>query len=92
LREPWNKPTRPRFSKGSGVLYFVKVGVYNIQKKIMNKKYYAHSLEGKPPSEWQPLEDQFRNLVELERIFSITLTFIFLVKAIFRNSNQYHIE
>ncbi len=24
----------------------------------MPRQYYAHSLEGKPPSEWQPLEVQ----------------------------------
>lgn len=23
----------------------------------MDKKYYAHSLDGEPPSDWQPLEE-----------------------------------
>ena len=27
----------------------------------MEKKYYAHSLEGKPPEEWQPLEVQMKD-------------------------------
>ena len=26
--------------------------------------YYAHSLEGKPPSEWQPLEEHLRNVAK----------------------------
>jgi len=38
----------------------------------MTKKY-AHSLEGKPPSEWQPLE-HLQNVAEMARSFSIALT------------------
>jgi CRISPR-associated endonuclease/helicase Cas3 len=30
----------------------------------MTKKYYAHSLEGRPPSEWQPLEEHLKNVAE----------------------------
>jgi len=29
-------------------------------------KYYAHSLEGKPPEERQPLEEHLLNVTELE--------------------------
>jgi len=36
----------------------------------MNKKYYAHSKEGKPPSEWQPLEVHLRNVAEMARGFA----------------------
>lgn len=34
------------------------------------KKYYAHSLAGRPPSEWQPLEQHLRNVAELARGFA----------------------
>jgi CRISPR-associated endonuclease/helicase Cas3 len=30
----------------------------------LKKKYYAHSLEGKPPSEWQPLEEHLKNVAK----------------------------
>jgi len=30
----------------------------------MTEKYYAHSLEGKPPSEWQPLEEHLKNVAK----------------------------
>ena len=33
----------------------------------MPKKYYAHSLEGKSPSEWQPLEEHLKNVAEMAR-------------------------
>jgi HD superfamily phosphohydrolase YqeK len=36
----------------------------------MNRKYYAHSLEGRPPSEWQPLEEHLKNVAELARRFA----------------------
>ena len=36
----------------------------------MDKEYYAHSLEGKPPSEWQPLEEHLKNVAEIARSFS----------------------
>lgn len=35
----------------------------------MPKKYYAHSLDGKPPSEWQPLEEHLKNVAEMARSF-----------------------
>jgi hypothetical protein len=28
----------------------------------MDKKYYAHTLDGKPPSDWQPLEEHLKNV------------------------------
>ena len=36
----------------------------------MNKEYYAHSKEGKPPSEWQPLDKHLKNVVEMARSFA----------------------
>ncbi|WP_299983881.1 hypothetical protein [Desulfobacula sp.] len=36
----------------------------------MDKKYYAHSLEGKPPSEWQLLEEHLKNVAEMARLFA----------------------
>lgn len=38
--------------------------------KTLGKKYYAHSLEGKPPSEWQPLEEHLKNVAELAKEFA----------------------
>jgi len=36
----------------------------------MTRQYYAHSLEGKPPSEWQPLEEHLRKVAELAWSFA----------------------
>ena len=36
----------------------------------MDKEYYAHSLEGKPPSDWQPLEEHLKNVAEMARSFA----------------------
>ena len=36
----------------------------------MNKKHYAHSLEGKAPSDWQPLEEHLKNVAEMARLFA----------------------
>jgi len=36
----------------------------------MTKKYYAHSLGGKPPSDWQPLEEHLKNVAEKARSFA----------------------
>ena len=36
----------------------------------MTEQYYAHSLEGKPPSEWQPLEEHLKNVAEITRSFA----------------------
>ena len=35
----------------------------------MNKKYYSHSLEGKPSSEWQLLEEHLTNVAEMAMDF-----------------------
>jgi CRISPR-associated endonuclease/helicase Cas3 len=32
--------------------------------------YYAHSKQGRPPSEWQPLEEHLKNVAELARKFA----------------------
>jgi CRISPR-associated endonuclease/helicase Cas3 len=36
----------------------------------MSEQYYAHSLPGRPPSEWQPLEEHLKNVAELSRRFA----------------------
>jgi len=36
----------------------------------MGNKYYAHSLEGKPPENWQPLEDHLKNVAEMAGRFA----------------------
>ena len=36
----------------------------------MAEKYYAHSLEEKLPSEWQPLEEHLKNVAEKARFFA----------------------
>jgi len=36
----------------------------------MALKYYAHSLEGKPPDEWQPLEEHLKNVAEMAAEFA----------------------
>jgi len=33
----------------------------------MKMKYYAHSLEGRPPVEWQPLDEHLKNVAEKAR-------------------------
>jgi len=38
----------------------------------MDEKYYAHSLEGKPPSDWQPLEEHLQNVAKLAADFMKT--------------------
>lgn len=34
------------------------------------KKYYSHTKEGRPPEEWQPLEDHLKNVAEMARSFT----------------------
>lgn len=29
------------------------------------KKYYAHSLPGRPPEEWQPMEEHLKSVAEM---------------------------
>jgi len=37
----------------------------------MTEEYYAHSrLDGKPPSEWQPLEEHLINVAKIARSFA----------------------
>lgn len=36
----------------------------------MPKKFYSHSLPGRPPEEWQPLEEHLRNVAEMARGFA----------------------
>ena len=37
---------------------------------IMSKHFYAHSLQGKPCSEWQPLETHLKNVAEMACSFA----------------------
>ncbi len=42
-----------------------KACLFKYKKEInkgMAKKYYAHTLDGKPPSDWQPLEEHLKNV------------------------------
>jgi len=34
------------------------------------QKYYAHTKEGRPPEEWQPLEEHLKNVAELAQSFA----------------------
>ena len=36
----------------------------------MDKNYYAHSLDGKPPSDWQPLKEHLKNVAEIAAEFA----------------------
>jgi len=36
----------------------------------MTRKYYAHSLSGKPMDEWQPLEEHLTNVADLAKFFA----------------------
>jgi CRISPR-associated endonuclease/helicase Cas3 len=36
----------------------------------MKNEYYAHSLDGKPPKDWQPLEEHLKNVAEMARSFA----------------------
>jgi CRISPR-associated endonuclease/helicase Cas3 len=40
------------------------------QKSRLVMDYYAHSLEGKPPEEWQPLEEHLCNVAEMAAEFA----------------------
>jgi hypothetical protein len=45
-------------------------GSLRMEEEQMTRQYYAHSLEGKPPSEWQPLEEHLRKVAELAWSFA----------------------
>ena len=36
----------------------------------MTDKFYAHTREGLPPSEWQSLEEHLKNVAEMARKFA----------------------
>ena len=38
------------------------IGIVLYVRNGMTKKFYAHSLDGKPPSEWQLLEEHLKNV------------------------------
>jgi len=39
-----------------------------------DRKYYAHTKEGRPPEEWQSLEDHLINVAEMARSLSMIFT------------------
>jgi CRISPR-associated endonuclease/helicase Cas3 len=36
----------------------------------MSRKFYAHSLPGRPQEEWQPLEEHLRKVAEMAKGFA----------------------
>ncbi len=36
----------------------------------MGANYYAHSKQGRPPPEWQPLKEHLKNVAELAKKFA----------------------
>ncbi|GMT48330.1 MAG: hypothetical protein IEMM0007_1896 [bacterium] len=36
----------------------------------MTQKYYAHSVDGRPTDEWQPLDEHLKGTAELARQFA----------------------
>ena len=36
----------------------------------MQDEYYAHSLDGKPPKDWQPLDVHLKNVAKIARTFA----------------------
>ncbi len=42
----------------------------DLNQGSMAKQYYAHSLDGSPPSDWQPLEEHLKNVAEMARSFA----------------------
>ena len=41
-----------------------------INKCMMTKKYFAHSLPNEPPEKWQPLEEHLKNVAKKAAEFS----------------------
>jgi len=50
----------------------VQGGIFFItaSKTMKEKKYYAHSADGRPPEQWQRLEDHLREVAEVARGFA----------------------
>jgi hypothetical protein len=40
------------------------------EKTMKSEKHYAHSRKGKPPEDWDPLEDHLKNVAEMARGFA----------------------
>lgn len=40
---------------------------------MTTKKFYAHTKEGRPPEEWQPLDEHLQNVAEMARSFADSL-------------------
>lgn len=60
----------------------------------LQKEYYAHSLQGKPRSEWQPLEVHLKNVAELAASFgnNDTVKFLFNIAGMLHDFGKYQIE
>ena len=41
-----------------------------IEQRAGNKPFYAHSLPGRPKSEWQPLKEHLQNTANLAKQFA----------------------
>jgi hypothetical protein len=54
----------------------------------MTKKYYAHSLEGRPPEEWQPLYEHLNNVAEMAEILPKTLIAEYLLSGLAFSMNS----
>ena len=63
------RPASPLDAHPGGFFYAIQYEKI-IEMNNMTKKYYAHSLEGKPPSEWQPLEEHLKNVAEMAAEFA----------------------
>ena len=65
-------PATPLYMMRTSAGFFVsglKTGRH-VKKNNMTEKYYAHSLEGKAPSDWQPLDGHLKNVAEMARSFA----------------------
>ena len=52
-------------------VFLSRINHSNIRKiNHMTQKYYAHTLDGKLPYDWQPLEEHPKNVAEMARLFA----------------------
>ena len=53
-----------------GFDFYTKGKSVEFMSETIEKSYYAHTKEGQPPVEWQPLEDHLKRVAELARSFA----------------------
>ena len=59
------------FQKRRGFLFLSRHGkVLKFMADQIDNKYYAHTKEGRPPEEWQPLDEHLKNVAEMARSFA----------------------